>query len=84
MIDFKELAKAFRDGDLEWHEKEWKEFIKGVEDRLLKSLEGEIGELKTNYHNIRHPDAPYQQLVDAKNQTISDILTIIKKYGEGI
>ncbi len=34
--DFKGLAEAFAKGDMEWHEKEWKEFIGKIRQETVE------------------------------------------------
>ncbi len=55
--DFKGLAEAFRKSDIEWHEKEWKEFINlihnsAIED-CLKALPEEEYDWKDDVKKAR-------------------------------
>ena len=40
--DYKYLAEAFAKGDLNWHEKEWKDFIKLIRTETLQAIKDKM------------------------------------------
>lgn len=62
-MNWRELAKRFNEHDMQWHEKEWEQFIQLVKDRHTNALLDEICErvekmsdlMYGDWENKRHP-----------------------------
>ncbi len=42
--DWKGLAKAFQEGNIEWHAKEWESFIQSIREKSRKERDEELRE----------------------------------------
>jgi|GEM_PF-3684106 len=87
--DYKYLAEAFAKGDLNWHEKEWKDFIKLIRTETLQAIKDKMPkEYTKDYCPISKIEFEIQGLefiqgkVEGNNQYRSQMLEIIEKLNK--
>lgn len=51
LLNFSDLAKAFRDGNQKWHENEWKQFIATIKHQARREVLEEAKKLRPNDNN---------------------------------
>ena len=78
-LNCKNLAEAFAKGDLNWHEKEWKDFIKLIRTETLQEVKDKMPKEKEVWEKVGKSGRKLLENNFGWNHYRSQMLEIIEK-----